>query len=219
MDGPTITSVVDFRDKFNGRGFLVEDGGFSDLLRANLKRLPGGLALGLRLLRLLKNLLGKHDSSSLIEGIFNQLDFEAVRDALPYLVMGIDAADGEMSIDEEGNLEIDWNHQKSMDFFREVEKTLRDMTESPKSGLDGNLMLNPTWSARKHLITVHPLGGCPMGDDDLKGVVDANGQVFNYPNLYVVDGSIVPSAIGPNPSKTIGALAERVSEKIIKGGI
>jgi cholesterol oxidase len=146
------------------------------------------------------------------------MDFDSVRDNLPYLVMDIDAADGEMSIDDEGNLEINWNHIQSMPLFREIERTLREITETPRPGLDGNLMLNPTWSAQRHLITVHPLGGCPMGDDDTKGVVDANGQVFNYPNLYVVDGSIVPSALGFNPSKTIGALAERVSERIIMKG-
>jgi cholesterol oxidase len=146
------------------------------------------------------------------------MDFDSVRDNLPYLVMDIDAADGEMLIDDEGNLEINWNHIQSMPLFREIERKLREITETPRPGLDGNLMLNPTWLAQRHLITVHPLGGCPMGDDDTKGVVDANGQVFNYPNLYVVDGSIVPSALGFNPSKTIGALAERVSERIIMKG-
>ncbi len=179
MTGPTITATIDYRDKLGGHGFIVEDGGFPDILRAYLRRTSGGYASGRKWLRALKGIFNRGGTDRLIEGIFNQLlkqmDFDSVRDNLPYLVMGIDAADGEMSIDD-------------------------------------------TWSAQKHLITVHPLGGCPMGDDDTKGVVDANGQVFNYPNLYVVDGSIVPSALGPNPSKTIGALAERVSERIIMKG-
>jgi cholesterol oxidase len=54
-----------------------------------------------------------------------------------------------------------------------------------------------------------------MGDDATRGVVDADGEVFGYPNLYVVDGSIVPTAIGPNPSKTIAALAERIAARMI----
>ena len=91
--------------------------------------------------------------------------------------------------------------------------------ETPAPGLDGNLMLNPTWSARKQLITVHPLGGCPMGDDEAHGVVDTNGEVFHYPNLFVTDASIIPTAVGPNPSKTIGAMAERISQGIVERGV
>jgi cholesterol oxidase len=215
MEGPTITSVLDYGDKLNNRGFIVEDGGFPDVLRANLKRLPGGIASARRWLRVLKNLVGRATGTELVEGLFNQLDFETIRDGLPYLVMGADAADGEMSLGEEGRLRIDWHHPASMPLWREIESTLRRITES-ESALNGNLMLNPAWSAQKQVGTVHPLGGCPMGEDVSRGVVSPDGQVFGYPNLYVTDGSIVPTAIGPNPSKTIGALAERISEKIIQ---
>ena len=48
-----------------------------------------------------------------------------------------------------------------------------------------------------------------MGTDEQDGVVDHKGEVFNYPNLYVADGSIFPKALGVNPSLTIAALAER----------
>jgi cholesterol oxidase len=66
---------------------------------------------------------------------------------------------------------------------------------------------------------VHPLGGCVLGEDAGHGVVNTDGEVFNYPNLFVTDGSIVPTAIGPNPSKTIGALAERISQRIVDRGL
>ena len=56
--------------------------------------------------------------------------------------------------------------------------------------------------------TAHMLGGCLIGKDDSEGVVDEDFQVFNYPGLYVVDGSIVPANPGVNPSLTITALAE-----------
>lgn len=67
------------------------------------------------------------------------------------------------------------------------------------------------------LLTVHPLGGCPMADDPESGVVNHIGQVFRVPggkddvykNLLVLDGSIVPTALGINPLLTITALAER----------
>lgn len=56
--------------------------------------------------------------------------------------------------------------------------------------------------------TAHILGGCPIGRNDKEGVIDLNCQVFNYPGLYVVDGSIMPANPGINPSLTITALAE-----------
>jgi len=41
-----------------------------------------------------------------------------------------------------------------------------------------------------------------------EGVIDLDCQVFNYPGLYVVDGSIVPANPGINPSLTVTALCE-----------
>jgi cholesterol oxidase len=57
--------------------------------------------------------------------------------------------------------------------------------------------------------TAHILGGCPIGADDRTGVVDVRQQVFNYPGLYVADGSVVPTNLGVNPSLTIAAMTER----------
>ena len=71
------------------------------------------------------------------------------------------------------------------------------------------------WTIGRDLITPHPLGGCNMGTDSGHGVVDYLGQVFNYPGLYVADGSIVPKAIGLNPSRTIAALAEHIAAGIV----
>jgi len=63
-------------------------------------------------------------------------------------------------------------------------------------------------------LTLHPLGGCRMASDADSGVVDHLGRVFGYRNLYVVDGAIIPSPIGRNPSHTIAALAERIAEHV-----
>jgi cholesterol oxidase len=56
--------------------------------------------------------------------------------------------------------------------------------------------------------TAHIMGGCLMGRTEEEGVVDLDCQVFNYPGLYVVDGSIVPANPGINPTLTITALSE-----------
>jgi cholesterol oxidase len=38
--------------------------------------------------------------------------------------------------------------------------------------------------------------------------------VFGYHGLYVADGSLMPAAVGANPSATIAALAEWIAEDI-----
>ncbi len=62
----------------------------------------------------------------------------------------------------------------------------------------------------------HNLGGVPMGASPVDGVVDHAGRVFGYENLVVLDGSIVPLSIGPNPALTIAALAERGMDVVLE---
>jgi choline dehydrogenase-like flavoprotein len=57
--------------------------------------------------------------------------------------------------------------------------------------------------------TAHPLGGARMASRRGDGVVDADGFVHGVEGLSVLDGAIVPSALGVNPSLTIAALVER----------
>ena len=56
--------------------------------------------------------------------------------------------------------------------------------------------------------TAHILGGACIGKDENTGVINENFEVFNYPDLYVIDGSAIPSNLGVNPSLTITALSE-----------
>ena len=55
-----------------------------------------------------------------------------------------------------------------------------------------------------------------MGRDEQEGVVDSYGCVFGHPELLVVDGSIIPGPVGPNPSNTIAAIAHRAAERLIE---
>jgi cholesterol oxidase len=68
----------------------------------------------------------------------------------------------------------------------------------------------------KRVVTVHPLGGAPMGRHAGEGVVDARGEAFGHPGLYVVDGAAMPGPVGPNPALTIAAFADRVAERILE---
>lgn len=60
----------------------------------------------------------------------------------------------------------------------------------------------------------HELGGCRMGSDPRTSVVDAHCRTHDVPNLYVVDGSVFPSASEKNPTHTIMALAARAAEHL-----
>ena len=57
--------------------------------------------------------------------------------------------------------------------------------------------------------TAHVLGGCGIGTTAEDGVIDMYHQVFNYPGMFVADGSVIPANLGVNPSLTITAMAER----------
>ena len=57
--------------------------------------------------------------------------------------------------------------------------------------------------------TAHCIGGCVIADSPEHGVVDHHHRVFDYPNMYICDGSVVAANLGVNPSLTITALAER----------
>jgi cholesterol oxidase len=63
-------------------------------------------------------------------------------------------------------------------------------------------------------MTAHILGGCPMGSNEIGGVVNEKFQVYGYPNMYVLDGSIIPCNLGVNPSLTISALSEYAMSEI-----
>jgi cholesterol oxidase len=56
--------------------------------------------------------------------------------------------------------------------------------------------------------TAHILGGCPMGATAAEGVINDKFQVHGYPNMYILDGSVVQGNLGVNPSLTITALSE-----------
>ena len=52
-----------------------------------------------------------------------------------------------------------------------------------------------------------------MGTSPEDSVVNTKGEVFGYDGLYVVDGSILPTSVGPNPSLSIAAVAEYIAQE------
>jgi choline dehydrogenase-like flavoprotein len=64
------------------------------------------------------------------------------------------------------------------------------------------------------LSAYHPLGTARMGLDPASSVVGPDHQCHDTPDLYVVDGASVPTALGVNPQVTIMAMATRAAAKI-----
>jgi choline dehydrogenase-like flavoprotein len=65
----------------------------------------------------------------------------------------------------------------------------------------------------------HLVGGARMARTAADGVIDADHRVFGLPNLFVVDGSTLPTQGSANPALTIMALAARVADRLATGRI
>ncbi len=72
-------------------------------------------------------------------------------------------------------------------------------------------MWEPT---RVKLTTAHQLGGCSMGRDAATSVVDPTLRFHTMDNLFVVDGSVLPTSLGVNPQETIFAIARWAAKHI-----
>ena len=60
----------------------------------------------------------------------------------------------------------------------------------------------------------HLVGGCRMGTRPEDSVIDADHRAWGVPNLFVCDGSVMPTQGSANPALTIIALASRLAERL-----
>lgn len=147
----------------------------------------------------------------------------ALNHTMLYLCMGFDDARGVVEFptpwwDPDGRLSIAWEGAGRQPVFMRINEELRRHARSQGA----SFVANPLWTIFdvRHLITAHPLGGCPLGEDYLHGAVDQFGRVFSgdgsiHQGLFVADGALIPTALGVNPFLTICALAERIAERKI----
>jgi len=64
----------------------------------------------------------------------------------------------------------------------------------------------------------HLVGGARMGSDPSTSVVDKFGRTHDIPNLFICDGSILPTQGSANPGLTIQALAARTADYLAAQG-
>jgi cholesterol oxidase len=219
--GPVITSTLRRPDSNDepggpgGPGLYLQEGGYPTMLdwvveiahvEATVKR-----ALHFTAERV-ESLVQRHPQPDLDREIENLIgDGHLSASVLPMLGMGMDTPGGEMRLTPDGRLDLTWTEKDSQEYFDRVRETMGNIAKE----LDGKFQEDPLWYLRHKLITVHGLGGCSMGSSSTEGVVDVNGEVFNYPGLLVADGSVMPGPVGPNPSFTIAALANMFADSLV----
>lgn len=148
----------------------------------------------------------------------------AMNHTMLYLVMSHDDARGTFYLKKDllapnGVLEIDWDGAGRQPVFTRINEELYRHARA----LGAHFIADPLWNFMnlRKLVTAHPLGGCPLGEDYQQGAVDEFGRVFTgeggiHPGLYVADGSLIPTSLGVNPFLTIAALSERIADYLIR---
>lgn len=228
LPGPCITGLIDMRATPElAEGLVIEEGVIPGALATLLtpalffnEALNGGeftFGAGQAKVRLL-------DAQAMADAVQHpsQLAATAYAGAVArtqtYLVMSVDESAGVLRLQND-RLRIHWPGAGGSPVIARD----NDWLNLASQAITGQFVANPLWSQPlgKKLITVHPLGGCGMGDDATRGVVDHLGRVFAgnagtavHAGLFVCDGAILPGAVGVNPLLTISALAERALQHL-----
>lgn len=214
--GPTIVTATRRVDRLN-RPLLIEEGALPRALVAPFRRAAafGG---------------GTDTDSGALDAmretarwVRDQVAYDpegAVNHSMVYLGMGHDGQDGRVILDHEGKPKVVWGAIGHRMVFEDLSDAMLGITRE----LGGTYVKNPRWDKKalgRNPVTVHPLGGMPMGDDAEHGAVDADGRLFQadgslHEGLYVCDASVLPTSLGVNPFLTIAAVAERTAARMVE---
>ena len=82
--------------------------------------------------------------------------------------------------------------------------------------IDAALTLDLVTQQRLQITSGHPMGGCALGGDRRRDVVDPAGRSWDVDNLHVADASILPTSLGVNPCYTVYALGRYIAHKIVE---
>ncbi|WP_371811959.1 alkaline phosphatase D family protein [Ruegeria sp. R13_0] len=226
--GPTITGIIDLRDT---AGVLIEEISVPASLRIAFKEIFGTV----NALHSLDEIDWSTHSKGFPQDDIYSVAEERIDNTALFAVMGNDGAGGHITLngdptpDRDGIAEMHWSDVRDHPIFNTEVDTLSGLTDIT----GGHIIPNPVWrllpksmnwllkDQKGPVTTVHPLGGLVMGDTGADGVVDPFGRVYAsstssslHDGLVVLDGSIVPTALGANPALTISAVALRAAENL-----
>jgi cholesterol oxidase len=236
--GPTITGMIDLQAPYHD--LLVED----LAVPAPLRRLFEESASTANILHELSRRDRSAHTGQPDERDPCALDRAALGRSALLAVMGDDRALGSLELignaDDtcgDGAIRVRWPTLRTETVFQAQLNALAGAPgpDPNQPGPNGTILPNPLWKLlpesmqfllsdkRGPLLTVHPLGGCAIGESAATGVVNDCGEVFRAPadtdellfdGLVVLDGAILPGALGVNPALTIAALAMRALDKL-----
>jgi cholesterol oxidase len=156
-----------------------------------------------------------------------QTEDEMLMNTFYFNCMGTDDATGVFSMKddpfnpEKSKLDLTFPQKPAN---QRVYKVTEEIIRAMATAMGGRYVPWFTWDGfqKQKLITVHPLGGCAMGNSATEGVVNTKGQVFRtdsqtkevYDGLYVMDASIFPGPLAVNPTLSIVAMALKIVDGI-----
>jgi cholesterol oxidase len=163
---------------------------------------------------------------------------ETLQNTFFFNMMGRDESRGTFSLDNKNNLKLSFAGGLVNDpIYQRIEEVIGAMVSAMNERYPNNTgtyfrfpfwgksaLLNNDFTPDRKFITVHPLGGCTIGTDASRGVVNTAGQVFDTSNagdltkvhqdFYIADASVVPGPLAVNPTLTIVALAQKIGAGI-----
>ncbi|RKH65973.1 FAD-dependent oxidoreductase [Corallococcus llansteffanensis] len=159
--------------------------------------------------------LGPLVHTAFAKGLFNKPLSNAVDPARSsnLFAIGQDNANGRMGLKGD-HLDVEWDYAgENAELVARMTGAMRELA----SQYGGTFAPLVTWELFRKPFTVHSLGGAHVAESPERGVVSPQGEVFNYPGLFVADGSVIPTSIGFHPVMTISAVSERIAEAVAHG--
>ncbi|MEM5435854.1 GMC oxidoreductase [Paraburkholderia diazotrophica] len=96
--------------------------------------------------------------------------------------------------------------KRDNDVYKEISEEIRNIEASTKTKV----------YATGAPVTVQPIGGACLGASNSEGVVDANGEIFDNPGIYVTDAAALPMPPGAPPSLSIAAWSAHVADRLLE---
>jgi choline dehydrogenase-like flavoprotein len=81
--------------------------------------------------------------------------------------------------------------------------------------IESVLTLDIVEEERLQITSGHPMGGCALGGNPSRDVVDSRGRSWDFEGLYIADSSILPTSLGVNPCYTVYALARYIAHRMV----